>query len=65
MGSFEFRLCNIDGWNSDATQECLDQTSLYLDGSLNETQYSIVGNYSSVLLNLTLPDNFTCDHCVL
>jgi len=63
-GSFEFRLCNIDGWNSDATQECLDQTILYLDGSLNETKYLVEGNYSSILLNLTLPDNLTCDHCI-
>ena len=65
-GWFEFRICNIDGWISDANQECLNNTVLTYNEP-NDTRL-MVKNYSSpaiVNFKLNLPSELTCDHCVL
>lgn len=65
-GWFEFRICNIDGWDGDATQECLNKTVIKFNG-INDTRL-MVKNYSSpaiVQFKLDLPANLTCKHCVL
>lgn len=62
-GTFEFRVCNIDNTpNEDATQECLDLNLLKTVYGL--THYHIESSYRTVNINLTLPSNFTCKHCV-
>ncbi|CAF1307866.1 unnamed protein product, partial [Didymodactylos carnosus] len=63
-GYFEFRLCNVDGWSSDATQACLDQNVLeFADGT---HRFKNVGDYGSTKIDLDvkLPSNVKCDHCV-
>jgi hypothetical protein len=65
-GWFEFRVCNVDGWTSDATQSCLNQTILRYTAT-NDTRL-MVRNYSSpaiISFKLNLPANLTCNHCVL
>ena len=65
-GYFEFRLCNLDGWESDATEQCLNKTLLKAENSLEDKHY-ITTNESVTTLsyNLKLPPNFACNHCVL
>ena len=63
MGGFEFRVCNIDkDPKKDATQSCLDLN--LLDVATGLTRYPIARTYTTVHLNVTLPANLTCDHCV-
>lgn len=64
LGHFEFRVCRVDGWEGDATQECLDQNVLYLANSTEEN-YKLNEADHTVNLQIQLPDNFTCEHCVL
>ncbi len=62
-GVFEFRVCNIDdNPNEDATQNCLDLNLLKITN--NSTQYHIESTYSTVHINVILPANLTCKHCV-
>ncbi|UJR30953.1 hypothetical protein I4U23_018465 [Adineta vaga] len=62
-GSFEFRLCNIDNNNNqDATQSCLDLNLLYIvNGS---TKYYVESKFTTIHVNVSLPANVTCKHCV-
>ena len=63
MGSFEFRVCSIDNDPSrDATQTCLDLNVLKLGNGL--TQLPVNSMDTTVYLNVTLPENLTCEHCV-
>ena len=64
-GFFEFRLCNVDGWETDATQECLNSTLLKLADNLETTKFRVLPDYYRVSYKLKLPDNFTCNHCVM
>ncbi len=64
MGFFEFRICDIDGWEGDATQECLNKTVLTINGA-TETKYKVVYGIKTVELSLNLPTGFVCNHCVL
>ncbi|CAF1539072.1 unnamed protein product, partial [Didymodactylos carnosus] len=65
LGHFEFRLCDIDGLTTDATQECLDSTLLQIAGT-NSTQFKVdkYPSQATVLVNVTLPSSMTCSHCV-
>lgn len=63
MGSFEFRVCNIDGESGkDATQTCLDLNVLEVGNG--SRQYPVKSTDMNVYLNVTLPANLTCQHCV-
>jgi len=64
LGHFEFRVCKVDGWDGDATQECLDQTVLYL-ANTTLTEYKIEEDFSTVNLKIQLPKDLRCEHCVL
>lgn len=64
MGFFEFRLCKIDGWKSDATQTCLNKTLLTVKES-NNVKYKIPRDLQTARLNLKLPSDLVCSHCVL
>ena len=64
IGYFEFMLCNVDGWQSDATQECLEKTYLK-DATTGQTRIYIQGKTGYIYAKLKLPDSLTCDHCVL
>lgn len=59
-------MCNVDGWETDATQACLNATVLRLaDSDLStQTKFIIEPNYQFVTINLKLPNNLKCDHCV-
>lgn len=56
-------MCNIDDHpDKDATQECLDLTLLeVVNGS---TQYDIEPKWMTTHVNVSLPANLTCKHCV-
>jgi hypothetical protein len=63
MGTFEFRVCNLDqDPKSDATQACLDLNQLKL--STGEDVYTVRRDDRIVRINVTLPNDFTCEHCV-
>ena len=65
-GWFEFRICNIDGWTEDANQICLNKTVLRYTSS-NDTRLMVTNYSSPAIINfkLDLPDDLTCNHCVL
>ncbi|CAF3466509.1 unnamed protein product [Rotaria socialis] len=63
LGLFEFRVCSIDDDSSkDATQSCLDLNVLNTTDGL--TQYRIPSSLSTVQLQLRLPAQLVCKHCV-
>lgn len=63
LGIFEFRVCSLDSNpNQDATQACLDANLLQVSPGV--TQYPIKSSYRTVRLNISLPENLTCKHCV-
>ena len=63
MGVFEFRVCSIDNDpSSDATQSCLDLNVLKV--SQTSTEYPIQATYAKVHVNVTLPADLVCKHCV-
>ncbi len=62
LGYFEFRLCNVDNMNGDATQDCLDKT--ILKDAYGNTQIQIGSYTGHMTLQLQLPKGFTCQHCV-
>ncbi len=56
-------MCNIDGSQNDASQECLNK-NLLTDLS-NRTKIFIQKAYNGIInVELKLPVNFVCDHCV-
>lgn len=63
-GWFEFRLCPHNDKTREATQECLDRNVLRVAGgrSTRTTVYSNVYNYH---IQLQLPEDLTCERCVL
>ena len=68
-GFFEFRLCNVDSLETDASQACLNQTQLTVLDTNHESdskRYRIHEEMHMVELKLALPgDHFACRHCVL
>ena len=64
LGYIEFRLCNVDNWLTDATQECLNKTVLKI-ASTNDVRYPVDPDLKTVEYKLDLPVDFTCEHCVL
>jgi hypothetical protein len=63
LGIFEFRVCSIDNDPSqDATQSCLNLNVLQVTNT--STQYPIQASYTTVHINVTLPANLVCKHCV-
>ena len=63
-GFFEFRLCNIDGWADDASQECLNKTLLTVVGT-QSSKYQVAKFMHTAEYQITIPPNFLCNHCVL
>lgn len=62
-GYFEFRVCNVDGSISDATQACLDKN--VLTDSNGKTKIYIDKSKTGIIkLKLKLPRNLVCKHCV-
>ncbi|XP_037092756.1 uncharacterized protein LOC119112633 [Pollicipes pollicipes] len=62
-GYFQFKICPVPGFTTEATQECLDRHVLRLAGS-DQTEYPIRPEYKEVRVRLQLPDGLTCEHCV-
>jgi hypothetical protein len=70
LGHFEFRVCPLNEAQDnstevdDATQDCLDENQLYLASgeSIYQLLTSDIGDY---YIDLQLPQNLTCAHCVL
>lgn len=56
-------MCSLDDkGDGDATQECLDANVLpSVNGS---TKYDVQATFSTVHINVSLPANLTCKHCV-
>lgn len=62
-GYFEFKICNVDGSKTDATQACLDKT--ILADSTGRTKFPIERTKTgSMKFKLNLPGNLLCNHCV-
>ena len=61
LGYFEFRICNVDGWNKEATQECLDQTILKDQSGKSKFYVNMSFKY---YYKLVLPAGLKCNHCV-
>lgn len=62
-GFFQFKLCPVPGFQTEATQECLDRTVLKVAGT-DETEYHITNEIKDFHLQLQLPADLQCDHCV-
>jgi hypothetical protein len=64
-GYFEFRLCNLDGSSSDATQDCLDRGILKI-ANTDSTKFRDIDKYGSeaITVRVQLPSNVACRHCV-
>jgi hypothetical protein len=63
MGEFQFRVCSIDkDPSTDATQKCLDLNLLNVAN--NSTEYHVSPSAAIVQINVTLPDQLVCKHCV-
>ena len=63
MGYFEFRLCNLDKISDqDATQECLNLNLLRVTNQ--STRFTVQADFDVFHLNVSLPNNLTCQHCV-
>jgi len=64
-GYFEFRLCNVDGSSSEATQDCLDRGILKI-ANTDSTKWRDVDKYGStqITVRVQLPSNVACRHCV-
>lgn len=62
LGYFEFRLCNTDNLNGDATQSCLNQ--IVLADSTGRKQFQIGTKLGEATFKLRLPSNLVCKHCV-
>ncbi|XP_052786377.1 uncharacterized protein LOC128221816 [Mya arenaria] len=66
-GWWEFRLCPLRNSNTAVTMECLDQHVLVIEDE--STRYDLVKNYvngaGSFHVKLQLPDDVTCENCVL
>lgn len=65
LGYFEFRLCNLTNENKTEPEDCFDQNLLSLsDGS--GVQFPVMEFEAHWYnINLTLPRDVTCTHCVL
>lgn len=63
-GTFEFRICKVDGWQSDATEECLNRTKLTIR-EVSGTRFPVSSFLEKSRLHLVLPENLVCSHCVL
>ena len=63
-GYFEFGICNIDGWEDDASQECLNKTILNVAGT-QSPRYQVSKYMHSAEYQITIPNDFACNHCVL
>ena len=63
LGYYQFKICNIDGLSTDATQACLDKTVL-VNQVTKTTQYPIGSTLGKVTIPLTLPAGLTCNQCV-
>lgn len=64
MGYFEFKICKVDGWETDATEACLNRTKLVIKEA-SGTKYPVSSSLEIAHLSLVLPQNFVCSHCVL
>ncbi len=63
MGVFEFRVCSIDNDpNQDATQSCLNLN--VLKTANGQVEYQIERSFTTVNINVTLPPDLVCKHCV-
>ena len=63
MGIFQFRVCSLDETpNKDATHACLDANLLQV--APGTTDFAIKASYTTVRINVSLPQNLTCKHCV-
>ncbi len=60
-GYFEFRICNVDGWEGDATNACFRQNPLKDADGFTRFKYKD-GNNTYLLKP---PQDFFCKHCVL
>jgi len=63
LGYFEFKLCNKSSAEELTTQECLDSNVLQqADGS---TKYYGIGETGLYDVEVQLPADISCDHCVI
>ena len=61
LNDFEFKICNVDGWNKEATQECLDQIILKDQTGKSKFYPNLSFKY---YFKLVLPTGLKCNHCV-
>lgn len=64
LGFFQFKLCPVTGFDTEATQECLDKHILKLAGS-ESTDYYITNEIRDFTVKLQLPSDLECEHCVM
>ena len=66
LGYSSFYICKLDGSSADATQECLQKTLLLQpNGDSKYFHPNDQGFQGPLNVNLVLPKDLTCNHCVL
>ncbi|PVD28138.1 hypothetical protein C0Q70_10723 [Pomacea canaliculata] len=63
LGWFEFRICPVSDPTVEVTLECLDTHLLPL-ASNGQTRYKIDRDSRNYVVDLVLPSDLVCDHCV-
>lgn len=75
-GKFQFRICNADGMENDPEMSCFDDNVLLSESgadwrntinefdSRSKTQYDW-GTQNNLVYNVVLPQNMTCENCIL
>ncbi|CAF0794782.1 unnamed protein product [Brachionus calyciflorus] len=61
-GNMEFRICPVLNKFVEITKECLDENLLHIIG--HGTSYPVQTGEDEINLNVKLPDDLVCSHCV-
>lgn len=62
LGFFKFRLCNLDKYDKES-DECFDDILLKLTNG--DDKFTISDQEADFHIPLMLPEDLTCNHCVL
>ncbi|XP_037091409.1 uncharacterized protein LOC119111709 [Pollicipes pollicipes] len=62
-GFFQFKMCSVPGFQTEATQECLDRTILEIAGT-GSTDYYITREVKAFYVDVQIPSDLECEHCV-
>ncbi|XP_043210287.1 uncharacterized protein LOC122375146 [Amphibalanus amphitrite] len=63
LGFFQFKICPVEGFETEATQDCLDEGILEIAGT-GSTDYYVTDETKPFYVDVQLPTDLECEHCV-